>query len=118
MSAVAQRVVPNAEPDSAKRQIAVLRRSNVFECARCGNQELERRTGWFKDADYHELLQEYFELEASLKIAMRDLLRAQSKLGTALEDIERMHSFEQAHLWPLALAQLRVMAAMLPEDPA
>ncbi len=39
------------------------RRLNVLECARCGNQELERRTGWFRDEDYRELLREYFEME-------------------------------------------------------
>ena len=38
-------------------------RSNLLECPRCAHQYLERRSGWFRDADYHELLQEYLELE-------------------------------------------------------
>lgn len=51
----------------------------LLECARCGSREFERRTGWFRDADYYELLAEYFEME-------RRARRAEARLHLARSD--------------------------------
>ena len=56
-----------------------LRRSNILECTRCGNQAFERRKGWFRDADYHELLQEYFEMERRARRAEARLVNERSE---------------------------------------
>lgn len=51
----------------------------MLECARCGNRELERRSGWFRDEDYHELLADYFSLEQDLAQARAQLIREKAE---------------------------------------
>jgi len=68
-----------AEAGAPPRLLAQRRISNILQCSRCGSQELERRSGWFRDADYHELLQDYFAMERRARQAEARLLNERSE---------------------------------------